>query len=1110
MRTKHILTALAIPALFAACVADDFNEAVTGSDMAQRALLSEDFKLNFGGPETRFSAGEGSSLSFSYEVGDKIGGAIIDEYHPENIAEGESPYVVVPYVSTNHPFVLNEQGEWAIEHTMVEGNYLFYFPYNENNHARTAPMYSIPVLQDLSGKDGKFDPKAAVEKYSMGVGAQFLDKEDLSASLELVNIFGYLHLNIVLDNHYPDGNVDKIVIESPKSNGAYDENLKFALNGQLDNKGISSLFGTLENEGITAYEKALEEKNATTDFAITDTESAYYDEEMNEKSPVIVGKAPEGTALENIGQGNKGFETYLVIPATDEPTNGTKEVTIYLYTTEGDIYSGTVELGDFYVTRNKVRSVEVEVEKGDAVPYVVTSEADWNNNVKMLAKNEKATFIIAGNDFAITNNTKYPTNGATISVASDLKVTGNDVTIKNVAANKVIVENGAKLTTDGTFSAGEIENKGTVEFAVVYKEDKEDEIDNYSKVEEVNNEAGATLNILKDAIVTLKLNNKLDDKTAALNHGTVTVNGQATLSADSENNGDITITAGGSLRGQFTNTAEVIYPKGAKEEDIEGRYTPTITNNGEIYVTDGTVTNNGKIVNNDEISCSRIGTASFVNGKGGVIELGEKVQMLITDNSEGEIILNALDQTGWSVENAENLGVVSYKTKASDNDKSYDFSEVGTGITKLYVTGNLGVTSYGKKLNTIEVTASATLTLPKYTDDTPEALGTLNIKKGATVTAASEYAMVGILNVEKEGRLTINGNNEMVVNKVYNDGKVYVGGDFSATGMTEEEAKAEGDGEFRNTVGGKDGNIKFADEVMAEGELKTALENLYSSWLKNASKIGVGKTFDSWDDVTATKIADETTWTTTGWQKEAMDGVLKAAKIESMTLGAFKKYLKEDINAKVINDAIAKDKELGNKALEAKMKEKLTDNSWLGEDAYLELEAGVITKVEELEEDEEATTLEKGFKDYINNTFDGLLTGVTTATVEGRRLILSAGSYTFDKADVPAYSYAPAYAGTTEYDVLDALNQIATYEAENNAEADEKWFGGGKAWYTHDDFNELATVKNAVAAVVDNSETLTGMEGMFVRQFKLEDDALTVVKWNYTKATITALNALFE
>ena len=165
MRTKHILTALAIPALFAACVADDFNEAVTGSDMAQRALLSEDFKLNFGGADTRFSAGDaGAPLEFSYEVGDAIGGAIIDQFDPTQ-TDPVKRFPIVPYVSTNHPFVLNAQGEWAIEHTMVEGNYLFYFPYNENNHARTAPVYSIPVMQDLSDKDGKFDPKAAVEKY---------------------------------------------------------------------------------------------------------------------------------------------------------------------------------------------------------------------------------------------------------------------------------------------------------------------------------------------------------------------------------------------------------------------------------------------------------------------------------------------------------------------------------------------------------------------------------------------------------------------------------------------------------------------------------------------------------------------------------------------------------------------------------------------------------------------------------------------------------------------------------------------------------------------------------------------------------------------------------
>lgn len=1097
MRTKHILTALAIPALFAACVADDFNEAVTGSDMAQRALLSEDFKLNFGGPETRFSAGSGSGLEFSYEVGDKIGGAIIDEYHPENIDEGKSPYVVVPYVSTNHPFVLNEQGEWAIEHTMVEGNYLFYFPYNENNHARTAPMYSIPVLQDLSGKDGKFDPKAAVEKYSMGVGAQFLDKEDLSASLELVNIFGYLHLNIVLDNHYPDGNVDKIVIESPKSNGAYDENLKFALNGQLDNKGISSLFGTLENEGITAYEKALEEKNATTDFAITDTESAYYDEEMNEKSPVIVGKAPEGTALENIGQGNKGFETYLVIPATDEPTNGTKEVTIYLYTTEGDIYSGTVELGDFYVTRNKVRSVEVEVEKGDAVPYVVTSEADWNNNVKMLAKNEKATFIIAGNDFAITNNTKYPTNGATITVSSDLKVTGDNVTIKNVNAANVIVEEGAKLTTDGTFSATNIENNGTLEFAVVYDEEDEDEIVNYSKVTEVSNEPGATLNILKDAIVTFKLINEIDKKDATLAHGAVAVNGQVTLNAGSENNGDITIASTGSLRGQFTNAEEVTYPVGAtKEEDIENRYTPTITNNGEIYVTTGTVTNNGKVVNNNEISCSKTNSdAEFVNA--GVIELGEKVQMLITDNANGEIVLDALEQTGWSVENGN--GTVSYKTQAADNDKSYDFSKVGTKITKLYVTGNLGITSYGK-LSSVEVTTNATLALPESTANTPEELSELTIKKGATVTASSKGAEVGDLYVEKDARLTINSDNKMTVENVYNEGKVYVGGTFTTTVMTEDEAK-EYSGEFRNTVGGENGNIKFAEEVMQEGELKTALTGLYNAWFKEASKIAVNGDFNSWEKVTAENIADKTTWDKTGWQKDAMDAVLKAAGIKSMTLEEFRKYLKEDMNAKVINDLAAAAKVEADKKLAEEIKK--LDNAWLGKDVYQQTAAdGAITlKDEVVEEGKTATTLVKGFEKYIKSA-EGFLENYSN----NKGMILSAGSYVGQNADVPAYSYIRAYEGAEEYEVLEGLNFLIGKEWFKKNDSDK---------FAEADFNTLEGVKDAMEVVYTNyhatGNAMSALDKADVEHTGILDYFQNVrYNWNYTGDCIEALNGLFN
>ena len=128
MKTKHLLTALALPALFAACTADDIvNE---GANQAQRAALNENFKLNLGGVESRLSAGEpGAAFKFDYEEGDMVGSAIIDLYNP-SAATFDTKYATQYFVSTNQPFTF-DGSKWNCNHTMVEGKYLFYYPYNE-------------------------------------------------------------------------------------------------------------------------------------------------------------------------------------------------------------------------------------------------------------------------------------------------------------------------------------------------------------------------------------------------------------------------------------------------------------------------------------------------------------------------------------------------------------------------------------------------------------------------------------------------------------------------------------------------------------------------------------------------------------------------------------------------------------------------------------------------------------------------------------------------------------------------------------------------------------------------------------------------------------------
>ena len=86
MKTKHILTALALPAMFAACTAEDIVSENNALQQDARAKLSKDFVLDTNGEvESRYAVEpDGAGLKFNYEEGDLIGANLIDKYEPTN------------------------------------------------------------------------------------------------------------------------------------------------------------------------------------------------------------------------------------------------------------------------------------------------------------------------------------------------------------------------------------------------------------------------------------------------------------------------------------------------------------------------------------------------------------------------------------------------------------------------------------------------------------------------------------------------------------------------------------------------------------------------------------------------------------------------------------------------------------------------------------------------------------------------------------------------------------------------------------------------------------------------------------------------------------------
>lgn len=211
MRTKHILFSIALGATFAACSSEeDFNKGGNDTTDAKLSIRpTVDVEVMLGNDEvlTRFEAGDGARPEWS--TNDKLGAAIIDvptyasaAVYDAAIKGGTKPiglYNVQNSYGCNNAFITTNGGDsWKSEHPMVEGNYLFYAPYQENLGFRTPLEVAVPAIQNVSTE------KKALEDFYDGthvvqVGYKFLAKNTDGTTKPVVsmyNIFAYPQFTI--------------------------------------------------------------------------------------------------------------------------------------------------------------------------------------------------------------------------------------------------------------------------------------------------------------------------------------------------------------------------------------------------------------------------------------------------------------------------------------------------------------------------------------------------------------------------------------------------------------------------------------------------------------------------------------------------------------------------------------------------------------------------------------------------------------------------------------------------------------------------------------------------------------------------------------------------
>lgn len=1042
MRTRHILTALALPALFAACTADEFESANFEQGLQERAKLSKDFVLKTGNSvDTRYAVEGDAGISFTYEQGkDSIGAAIIDQYDP-NEADKPENWDVIPSLAGNFPFVYQGGDEWKSDYELGVGHYMFVYPYNKSDNNRAAVKYELPVIQKMyETEDGPQVLNAAIEQGNKAVAVTLLKEGETLADVSMKNLFTYPKITINFDNGEKVTTVSQVVL---KAKGTQ----KFIVKGGFDHERVAALFGwnsdytdfSGDDDFWNSATKSVDwDKVDTYDFLLQ-SGGAYEAYGKPETSDYIIVKFPNNTKVKlDANTQNKYVEARFMMPSLEDFTADNK-ITMYVYTDNG-IYEADFKESSFSfksTTSNDAKKYALQRSRGNAltlkalnssdkeddVDNIVTTVEDWNALVDTYGNTTVDQDIaIVGTDFAFNENVKMPSK-CVFTINTDVTVDG-EATISNVTVNgTVTVEEGATLTTSGSFTATKVENNGTMNIAVVTVNNQ---VQDYDEVTAIEN--NATLNVVEGAKATFMLTNNKGAKVE--NEGTLTVdNGSANY---------------GTIDNNATLNSEGL-TNAAREYNTAGKVInePTINNaeGAKILAKSGEFINKSLIVNEGVLTCKNE-SGKIYNDKddknAAVLDSKSGALTYITSNANGKIIVYSANTSNLTIGNEGTDGIVEYTTANAKED--FKNSLVNTVIAS----GNLAITE--GDLNSLTFKKSATLTLGTTT--TSATVSTLNVEAGTTTLASN--MTVNTLNVAKGAMIVVPEKITLTVSgtSISNKGTILVGGTFVATKI---EAVNGGSVEDNGN-----GEITWAATPadIAEDNYEAALTKMVQAWILDSGRT----TWNATENNTGVKDIDKGGWTTANiatslssgktWvqllsdAKDAYNNWQKA-KDKDFTALDNNQYFEVFKNDTKVDKIISDYQTYGNNNRAAAIaKDNSTkDNSWLGtsgsEAVYVK--ATSETKFDEIVKKDASNKLVEDFAakvKAISSVDISTSTDTDTKDTQNKSILLSLKEVTGEVVKnnsswVPAYSYICTYEGADEYDVMALLKKYQSSKSED-------------------------------------------------------------------------------
>lgn len=628
MKTKHFLMALALPAVFAACTADDF---VTGQpenpNLANRTVVGN---ISFVSPDvanTRLIWDNG----LKWTETDKLGAALMDERKGGTPDEDPTKnYDIVDKLYSNYRYDYVNGSFVNGNAQFVEGNYFVYAQYNAEQ-TRTGLAYSIPTNQE-DGTDGR----DSWYKNQMWLDHIFVKQGNKNVEVNPIAVFPVVAFKAMYEGTNSGVEIRKVVVT--------DGTAQFAVNGTVQPKSKTITYNALakltsvsfaegsgagdyQKTGAAAtladvfnlYKKAIEDYGTkyTTespitdivnpniaDFFVADAEKSstltlnYTDPKASVNSVMVV---PQSAAH---SQENLKFEIYTNKGiVTISGTEGTMSKQFTLndkkdYTTvAGDELNqkafNAIRYNDGFknafltaVTAGQMEKVEIGF-KDDAILVPATLTVSDTEELKYYLTNwyaGKKGAIVGGDNNTVTINA-VPATGKTVDIDNEV------LTFMANAANPSLKFEGI-VTIPAETSADALDKivKGTSGDLNVVN----------NAVLAWTDEAHEFTAITNNATLTIGQN---DDKSAEEFTGVLTNLGTLTLYANvteiTNGSSDNTIATLNLNKGTVTTLTNHAVVK------VNGTVTVTgLTNNNELTVVKGTLTTGTGSVNNHAITVS--------------------------------------------------------------------------------------------------------------------------------------------------------------------------------------------------------------------------------------------------------------------------------------------------------------------------------------------------------------------------------------------------------------------------------------------------------------------------------------------------------------------------